>query len=106
MKLNINFDQWIILKDINDNIKLFIEDKEDKYALYLNDEQYYNIFVPYLKKNNINNLYWRSGMNAIDYKPSGKIIIYKFQYDNYNLSYSSLKKFSEISKNKITLLKL
>jgi hypothetical protein len=113
-KLNIDFDQWEELNKDNENIKLFIEDKEDKYALYLNDEQYFDIFVLYLKENNIE-LYWRSGKNAINFKPSSinskDMVIYKHSYDNYKLSYSDLDYYFKVKGkwdgfNKIKLLNI
>jgi len=109
-KLNIDFDQWVELKD-NYNIKLFIEDKEDKYALYLNQEQYYNIFLPYIKENNIK-LYWNGlNKNILDsnlsiFSNKNNIILYKLKENNYQLTYSGLNYFNKIFKNKIKILKI
>jgi len=103
-KLNIDFDQWDDLKNDNKNIKLFIEDKEDKYALYLSRYQYINIFIPYLEKNNIK-LYWRSGESAINYIPNeDDMVIYKISYEN-RLFYTDLEIYKKYY-NKIKLLNI
>jgi hypothetical protein len=104
-KLNIDFDQWGDLKNDNKNIKLFIKDKKDKYALYLSRYQYINIFIPYLEKNNIE-LYWRSRESAINYIPNeDDMVIYKISYENNRLFYTDLEIYKKYY-NKIKLLNI
>jgi len=106
-KLNIDFDQWSDLE--NNNIKLFIEDKEDKYVLYLNQEQYYNIFLPYIKKNNIK-LYWNnSNKNILNLNINfnyNDIVLYKLNMLNYQLTYSNLDFFKKHFSNEMKILKI
>jgi len=109
-KLNIDFDKWEELNENNVNIKLFIDDKEDKYALYLNREQYFDIFVLYLKKNNIE-LYWRSGSSALknlssSYNRKDNFVLYKRKNNDYKLTISDLDSFLTLDNDKIKLLRL
>jgi hypothetical protein len=99
-KLNIDFDNWDNLKNDNKNIKLFINNPL-KYALYLNKEQYYNIFLPYIKENNIK-LYWNKSKKLNKKNFNDFIVLYIF----FNkLSYSNLDYFNKYQ-NKRKLLKI
>jgi len=109
-KLNIDFDNWDNLKNDNKNIKLFINNPL-KYALYLNKEQYYNIFLPYIKENNIklywNNLNWNNSKDILnDKKKFNYDIFVLYIFNNNNLTYSNLNYFNKYAKNKKQLLKI
>jgi len=105
-KLNINFDQWGKLN--NDKFDLFINDKNNKYALFLNKDQYYNIFLPYIKKNNIE-LYWVNNKNVLNFNIGVgyyNIVLYKLKENNYLLTCSNLDYFNKTYIKKIKLLKI
>jgi hypothetical protein len=108
-RLNIDFDQWYELLNNNEyNFNLFINDKNDKYALYLNKDQYYNIFLPYIKKNNIK-LFWNnSNKNILNININfnyNDIVLYKLNIINYQLTYSNLSFFNKYY-SKLLLLKI
>jgi hypothetical protein len=104
-KLNIDFDNWNELNNY-EFIDLFINDKDDKYALYLNKYQYYNIFLPYIKKNNIE-LYWINNKNVLNFNIGVSyynIVLYKLKENNYLLTCSNLNYFNKKYIKKMELL--
>jgi hypothetical protein len=106
-KLNIDFDQWNNLNNNEYYFNLFINDKNNKYVLYLSQNKYFSEFLPYIKENNIK-LYWNNLKNILnDMKKFNYdiIVLYKLKEDNYLLTYSNLDYFNTYYK-KMKLLKI